>query len=108
MNGLHRAFNRSHRLVGGNGFRNQCAHWWRKHFHKSAGRPENPQIFRPAQSFFYALKDAAADFNALDEKTPQRIFYACFAYSRIAFITFLRPLAEGSFSIASIRLPRSL
>ena len=47
-----------------------------KHFHKSAGRPENPQIFRPAQFFLFALKDAAADFNALDEKTPQRIFIA--------------------------------
>jgi hypothetical protein len=38
------------------------APWWRKHFHPLAGCPENPQIFRPAQSFLYALKDAAADF----------------------------------------------
>jgi len=30
---------------------NQCAHWWRKHFLKSAGRPETPQRFRPAQFF---------------------------------------------------------
>ena len=46
-------------------FHNQCAHWWRKHFHKSAGRPETPQRFRPAQFLPLALKDAAADFNAL-------------------------------------------
>jgi len=43
-------------------FHNQCAHWWRKQTLKSAGRPENPQIFRPAQSLLF------------DEKTPQRIF----------------------------------
>ena len=56
-------------------FRNQSADWWRKQSLKSAGRPENPQIFRPAQ-FSYRVERREADFNATDEKTPQRIFIA--------------------------------
>jgi len=32
-------------------FAPQCEHWGAKRFLKSAGRPENPQIFRPAQVF---------------------------------------------------------
>jgi len=61
-------------------FRNQCAHWWRKHFIQSAGRPENPQIFRPAQSFPSALKRHEVDFERSSMKRRRSgfssIFYA--------------------------------
>jgi hypothetical protein len=40
----------------------QCAHRAMKHFLKSAGRPENPQVFRPAQ-FSLSMKRRAADFH---------------------------------------------
>jgi hypothetical protein len=30
-------------------FRNQCEHWWRKHYRLSARRPEIPKDFRRAQ-----------------------------------------------------------
>jgi hypothetical protein len=33
----------------GNGFHNQCEHWWRKQFLRSASRPEIPQDFRLAK-----------------------------------------------------------
>jgi len=46
-------------------FRNQCEHWWRKHFLPSAGRPETPLRFRPAQSPPLSLKRRAADFERL-------------------------------------------
>jgi hypothetical protein len=45
-------------LRAGNGFRNQCEHWWRKHFLKSAGHPEIRENFRPAQFFLMRPKAA--------------------------------------------------
>jgi hypothetical protein len=43
-------------------FRHQCKHWWRKQSLQSAGRPEIPQDFRPAQ-FSSAMKRREADFH---------------------------------------------
>jgi len=50
------------RLVGGNGFRNQCEHWWRKRFLGSARRPETPQRFRRTQSFFLCVEKSLRIF----------------------------------------------
>jgi hypothetical protein len=44
-------------------FRNQCEQGWRKHFLKSAGCPESPQIFRPAKPNPFTLKRREADFQ---------------------------------------------
>jgi len=53
-------------------FRNQCAHWWRKHFIQSAGRPEIPQDFRPAQSLSFAMKRREADFHRLGQRAARK------------------------------------
>jgi len=46
----------------GIGFRNQCAHWWRKQFHKSVSRPEIPENFRLAQFFFLCAQKPPGGF----------------------------------------------
>jgi hypothetical protein len=48
-------------LSPGTRFHNQRARWWRKHFLRSARRPENPRIFRRAQAFL-SMKRREADF----------------------------------------------
>jgi len=58
-------FNRFRRLAGGNGFRNQCAHWWRKQYRKSVRRPEIPQDFRRTQ-IFSRIEKPLADFQCMD------------------------------------------
>ena len=54
------------RLVGGNGFRNQCEHWWRKQYHKSVRRTEIPQNFRRTQSFSLCVQKPLRVFGRSD------------------------------------------
>jgi hypothetical protein len=48
-------------VYDGNGFRNQCEHWWRKHFLEPVSRPEIRKNFRITLCFL-AMKDAKQIF----------------------------------------------
>ena len=59
-------FYRSRRLVVGNAVSViSSAHWWRKHFLKSARHPEIPQNIRRAQLPFFAIADGAVVSDCL-------------------------------------------
>ena len=52
-------------MRAGNGFHNQCAHWWRKQFLKSASRPKPKGFQASAAPRFHASKYPQGDFDAI-------------------------------------------
>jgi hypothetical protein len=61
-----RAFHRFQRPVRRErSFQNQCEHWWRKHFLKSARRPEIPENFKRAQFFFLRAQKPSGFLRAM-------------------------------------------
>ena len=50
-------------MRAGNGFCNQCAHWWKKQFHKAASRPKSEGFRRAQETAFRRVERRASGFR---------------------------------------------